>query len=71
MSYVDIKLQLEHNFKHLRFTSIIRSLHHDIVDLPLLVILDGGLEQSSRLVYGFSAIELRGMENIGIVPSSF
>lgn len=68
MSYVENASRLELNFM---FTSMIRRLHHDIVDLPLVVILDGGLEQSSRLVYGFSAIELRGMENIGTVPSSF
>lgn len=69
MTYVEIELQARTQLQ--KITSMVRCLHHDIVDLSLIVILDGRLEQSSRLVYGFSAIVLRGMEYIGTVPSSF
>lgn len=51
-------------------TSIARCWHHRIADPSTAEVLGDEQEQRSRLVKGFSAIELRGIEKSGTVPSS-
>lgn len=50
---------------------MVRRWYQQIADLPLAITLDGEQEHKRRLVNGFSAIRLRGIENKGTVPSSF
>lgn len=50
---------------------MVRCWHQYSAALPLAIIVDGGQEQKRRLVYGFSAIKLRGIEKGGSVPLSF
>lgn len=47
-----------------------RFWHQRIADLSVVTIGKGKQEQRRRLVNGFSAIELRGTEKSGTVPSS-
>ena len=48
-----------------------RFWHQDSAALPPPITLDGKQEHKSRLVNGFSAIKLRGIENGGTAPASF
>lgn len=68
--YIKLIKQLSINKSTKKFTSIVKIWHQDKVDLSIPISLDGKEEQRSRLVNGFSAIKLRGIEKTGTVPSS-